>query len=345
MQKTSSTDSNNFADQLQSAAQAKEAKPQTGFCSLLAVKRVFEKQTSRGTPMLFVDLGDKTSGFTVSIFDNNPYFEFFKTQAIEGSVVLMMGRSNFYQDRFSPEIVEVRKLEAEELAQYPCDNLVPTSKESPESLWKEFQEHIAKIEDEKLRDTVNHVMASIETQFKVVPAGISMHHAYRHGLMEHTVHLLRIVDRLAPLYPEVDAGLARAGAALHDIGKIFEYDHGAFTSKFGREGILFGHSVIAYRMAREAGQKEGLHPIVLERLEHLILSHQGAREFGAAAIAATPEAIFVHYCDNLDAKMGAVQKAMSDASAGQSFTDERVGALDTKLLVEPLPEQSEKSED
>ena len=161
-----------------------------------------------------------------------------------------------------------------------------------------------------------------------------MHHGYRHGLLEHTTRMARAAKALLPLYPEVDPDLALAGVLLHDIGKTVEYE-GTLAPRKSRPGILQGHVVLGYQMVRKAGLKARLDPERLERLEHVILSHQGKLEWGAAALAATPEAVFVSMIDNLDARMGMVQAALRQAPAGQEFS-ERLPGLETPLLTRPI---------
>jgi 3'-5' exoribonuclease len=165
-----------------------------------------------------------------------------------------------------------------------------------------------------------------------------MHHAYRHGLLEHTTHMARACQALLPLYPEVNADLAMAGVLLHDTGKTIEYE-GTLATKRSRRGLLQGHVVLGYQLVRKAGLKAKLDAELLERLEHIVLSHQGEPEWGAAVYAATPEAVFVSLVDNLDAKMGMVQRALRQAPAGEEFS-ERLPGLSSPLLTKP-PGKSE----
>jgi 3'-5' exoribonuclease len=97
---------------------------------------------------------------------------------------------------------------------------------------------------------------------------------------------------------------------------------------------LQGHVVLGYQLARKAGMKAKLLPDLLERLEHIILSHQGEPEWGAAVYAATPEAVFVSMIDNLDARMGMVQRALRQAVEGDEFS-ERLPGLNSALLTRP----------
>ena len=168
------------------------------------------------------------------------------------------------------------------------------------------------------------------------PAAVSMHHAYRHGLLEHTVRMARAARALLPLYPEISPDLALAGILLHDIGKTLEYQAGMSTRR-SRLGILQGHVVLGYRIVRRAGLRSGLDPDLLERLEHIILSHQGELEWGAAAMAATPEAVFVSMVDNLDARMGMVQQALRQSQPGGDPFSEYLPGLKAPLLTQAPP--------
>jgi 3'-5' exoribonuclease len=161
-----------------------------------------------------------------------------------------------------------------------------------------------------------------------------MHHGYRHGLLEHTVHMARAGKALLPLYPEVDPNLAMAGIILHDAGKTIEYE-GTLATRRSRRGILEGHVVLGYQLARKAALKAKLDQDRRERLEHIILSHQGELEWGAAVYAATAEAVFVSMVDNLDARMGMVQRALRQANEGDEFS-ERLPGLNTQLLTKKV---------
>ena len=146
--------------------------------------------------------------------------------------------------------------------------------------------------------------------------------------------MLQAARALLPVYPQVDPDLALAGIVLHDIGKLEEYE-GDFAVKTSRIGTLQGHVVIGFRVARKAALLSKLNPDLTERLEHIILSHQGEKEWGAAAMAATPEAVFVSMVDNLVAKMGMVQRVLRNAPEGDTFSDFLPGLQTRVLLTQP----------
>ena len=304
------------------------------FTSVLLIKRLTERPTKTGNPFLSAELGDKTGTFTCNCFSDNPAFEFFKSLK-EGAIVRIEAKVDYYQNRLSPRLLRAEEVNPEQLADSALmANLVETAPEDADKLWAEFQEHIASIIHADLRATVQAVVDEIGEIFQTAPAALSMHHAYRHGLLEHTCHMARVCKALCPLYPEVDADLAMAGVLLHDTGKVVEYQ-GALSTARSRKGILQGHVVLGYQLARKAGIKTKLSPDLLERLEHIILSHQGELEWGAAAIAATPEAVFVAKIDDLDAKMGMVQRLLRQAGENDEFSDKHLGLNSQLLLTKP----------
>ena len=310
------------------------------FSSLLVVKKLASKTASNGNTFFSLELGDRTGSFTCTVFNDSPVFEALKS-AGEGGVVRIEGKVEFYQGRLSPRLARAVPLDESELgAPGVLENLVETPPEDHHALWQEFLTFIERIKNDELRMTVRGVFEEIGDTFRWSPAAVAMHHAYRHGLLEHTVHMARACAALLPLYTEVDPDLAIAGVLLHDTGKAIEYE-GTLATKRSRRGILQGHVVLGYQLARKHGIKARLDSDRLERLEHVILSHQGEPEWGAAVYAATPEAVFVSMIDNLDAKMGMVQRALRQAGANDEFS-ERLPGLSSQLLTRKLPPIQEK---
>ncbi len=305
------------------------------FASLLVVKKLLTKTASNGNTFLSAELGDRGGSFACTIFGDSPAFEALKSGG-EGSVVRFEGKVEFYQGRFSPRPGRVEIVPEAELTAQPgaIENLVETSPEDAAALWAEFNGFIDAIKHDEIRMTVRSVFEEIGDNFQWSPAAVAMHHAYRHGLLEHTTHMARACKALLPLYPEVHADLAMAGILLHDTGKVIEYE-GTLATKRSRRGILQGHVVLGYQLARKAGMKAKLAPELLERLEHIILSHQGEPEWGAAVYAATPEAVFVSMIDNLDAKMGMVQRALRQSVEQNEFSERLLG-LNSVLLTKPV---------
>src|SRR4051812_1018235 len=193
------------------------------FTSLLVVKKLAAKTASNGNSFFSLELGDRTGSFTCTVFNDSPVFEALKL-AGEGAVVRIEGKIEFYQGRLSPRLAKAIALaEAELGAPGLLDNLIETAPEDAKALWTEFNQFIDNIGHVELRATVRAVFDEIGETFRWSPAAVAMHHAYRHGLLEHTIHMARACKALLPLYREVDADLAMAGILLHDTGKAIEY--------------------------------------------------------------------------------------------------------------------------
>jgi 3'-5' exoribonuclease len=145
-----------------------------------------------------------------------------------------------------------------------------------------------------------------------------MHHAYLGGLLEHVVSLMKLCDLVVRNYPEIDRDLLLTGAFLHDIGKIYELSYERSFS-YTTRGQLLGHMIIELEMlqdkvARVPGFPERLKTLV----EHLIISHHGQYEFGSPKLPMFPEALMLHYLDDLDSKMESMRSHLArDPNEGE----------------------------
>ena len=308
--------------------------PATRFEGVLLLRRLQTRRARNGSEFLTAEFGDRTGSFSSAVVPVSSLITSFQTLQ-EGDVVRVTGWSGIYQDRFSPRFEAVERMAPEECPDL-LDGLLEKSPIPLEELQDGIAEALEAIAHHDLRATVESALAEAGDGFVNGPAAVSMHHAYRHGLLEHTVRMARAARALLPLYPEISPDLALAGILLHDIGKTLEYQAGMSTRR-SRLGILQGHVVLGYRIVRRAGLRSGLDPDLLERLEHIILSHQGELEWGAAAMAATPEAVFVSMVDNLDARMGMVQQALRQSQPGGDPFSEYLPGLKAPLLTQAPP--------
>ena len=326
-----------------SAAALKSLPANSPFSGIFLLKKCAVRTAKTGMPFYSLELGDRTGTFSALVFSDNLAGVALR-DVPEGAVVRVGGIAESYQGRFSPKLDAVEALSEEEVeASGALGDLVESSPEDFDALQAELDERVAAIPDESLRAVAASDFAEIRETFLNPSAAISMHHAYRHGLLEHSCHVARVARALLPLYPQVDPSLAIAGALLHDVGKTVEYTQGLATRKT-RAGMLQGHVVLGYRIVRKHGIKNRLAPEILERLEHVVLSHQGELEWGAAALAATPEAVFVSLADNFDAKLGMVQAALRNAvPGGPEFSEYLPGLKSSLLLTPPFPEAEAES--
>ncbi|MDR1255694.1 MAG: HD domain-containing protein [Puniceicoccales bacterium] len=283
---------------------------------------------------LDVKVGDKTSNFSCKIFGSSPFYNFFKT-AKQGAIIILEGIVKQFNGAFSPDISVAKELSAKEISDGNFEQfLIPCAEEGRTTLKAALDGAIGTIADETLRKTVVGVISELGDCFEIKPAGTMMHHAYKSGLLEHTVHAVRAGQALLPLYPFVDHDLAIAGLILHDVGKVVEYGD-ELVAQRTKAGILQGHLVIGYKIVRRVALQKKLSDDLLERLEHILLSHHDLPEFGTVVRPATPEAFFVALVDNLDAKMGMVEQLLKTTSPANVFSEKHFG-LDSRILVEKI---------
>ena len=320
-----------------SVSEIKQLDKGANFETVLLVRRRSTKKGRTGNAFIQVEVGDALDTFVFNCFEGTSVFQFFKKTPINSpQVIRLQGEIEFYNDKLSPRMSGVEEV-ADDSYQDWLGRLVEKPQESVEELKEALFDFIHQIKCVRLLNTVRQVFEDLGEVFYTSAAGIYMHHAYLSGLLEHSVHVARVVRALLPLYPQVNADLAIAGALLHDIGKVLEYQYSIEGITKTRIGRLQGHVVLGYRVVRSAALRHKLESDYLERLEHIILSHQGEPEWGAAVYPSTPEAIFVAVSDNFDAKMAMVQQQLKKSTPQQIFSD-FVAGLQTQLLTQAIGE-------
>ncbi len=324
-----------------SVSELKQLENGASFDTIVLVRKRNTKRGRTGNLFIQVEVGDALNTFTFNCFEGTPVFQFFQEVPCKTpQIVCMNGQIEFFGDRLSPRINHVEEIVDGSYEDH-LGRLIEKPDEPVPELKKELFDFIDQIKNPRLSATVKQVFEDVGEAFYKSAAGIFMHHAYLNGLLEHSVHVVRVVQALLPLYPQVNVDLSIAGAILHDVGKVLEYQFDAIEGiSKTRIGRLQGHVVLGYRLVRSAALRHKLEPDLLERLEHIVLSHQGEPEWGAAVYPSTPEAVFVSLADNFDAKMAMVQHQLKRAIPQQVFSD-FVQGLQTHLLTQAVMDESE----
>ena len=224
-----------------------------------------------------------------------------------GHVIKVRAIAERYQGVMQLKIQRTRSAHESE-----CDPkaLMPVSAEDPDALEAEMDRWRTSVKDAHLLALLAAIFEDplFRPRFLVSPAAEVLHHPFLHGLLEHTVTLLRAADAVTAVNPRVDRDLLVTGVLLHDIGKTDELSS---EGRFGYTvpGTLIGHVVLGTLRVAEAIEKIPDFPEELRlRVLHMILSHHGRREFGAPVVPMTPEAFCLHQLDNLDAKLEAADR-------------------------------------
>jgi 3'-5' exoribonuclease len=172
----------------------------------------------------------------------------------------------------------------------------------------------------------------IAQAYRNAPAAKTLHHAYIGGLLDHVVSLFRSCDLICRNYPHVNRDLVLAGAFLHDVGKIHELTYNRSFS-YTTRGQLLGHMVIELEMLRaKVALVPGFPAELTTLLEHLIISHHGQYEFGSPKLPMFPEALLLHYMDDLDSKMESMRAHFERESELESAWTSYNASLGRPLL-------------
>ena len=242
-----------------------------------------------------------------------------------GDFVAVRGKCQLYQNGLQIILTHIRKVDA---ATLNLEDFELRPEKNVEELLIRMKEILLGIEDPAVRGLMECFLIDdpLITKLAQSGAGVKAHHAYPGGLVEHITNMLEVAVRIADLYPAVDLSLLLAGVFLHDLGKVREMNfENAFV--YTDEGQLLGHMSIAVEMVTEKiAEMEQLSgetfPTEIElRLKHMILSHHGSYEHGSPRLPMTPEAIVLHFLDNLDAKVHEFARTIGeDPSGGSSWT-------------------------
>jgi 3'-5' exoribonuclease len=182
----------------------------------------------------------------------------------------------------------------------------------------------------------------IAAAYRNAPAAKTLHHAYIGGLLDHVVSLFRSCDLLSRNYPQVNRDLLLTGVFLHDIGKIHELTYMRSFS-YTTRGQLLGHMIIELEMLQaKLAQFPDFPPELKTLLEHLIISHHGHYEFGSPKLPMFPEALMLHYLDDLDSKMESMRAHFErEAGSDSSWTSYNPSLGRTLLNTEKFLKKKE----
>jgi len=265
----------------------------------------------------------------------------------EGSVVSICGRVEIFREKVQVIVEDATPVAAD------SDMLLaflPNSRFPIDEMWSALGQIVASVEDVWVRRFLQSLMEDpeISAGIKRAPAAKVIHHAHIGGLLEHMLSVCRLLDHVAGhyrrYYPDLlDRSLLIAGGILHDLAKIWELSYaGAFG--YTDEGKLVGHLVMGCELVdRVVRTMDGFPEMLRLRLRHLVVGHHGKLEYGSPQLPQTPEAIVLHYVDDMDSKVNLLHTAISGA-AGQPWTP-YIRSLGRSLLnvyndvtLSPLPD-------
>lgn len=224
-----------------------------------------------------------------------------------GDIVKIRGPVSDYRGKPQLKVTQIRLAQKDE---FDIENIVPRSKKTEE----ELRERIFELTDMVENDYIKSLMMSFWddedflNNYLKATAGKLWHHSYIGGLAEHSINVTEICVTLSERYPFIDRDLVIFGGLFHDMGKIYQYDITSYID-YSDEGRLLGHiSTADSEIVIQAENIDDFPPMLLTKLRHLILSHHGNLEFASPVVPQIPEAFLLYYADELDSKMGAIDR-------------------------------------
>ncbi|MCH8923032.1 MAG: HD domain-containing protein [Planctomycetes bacterium] len=249
--------------------------------------------------------------------------EFFKVRAV------------YRQSKYGPQL-DIRRIrpttDADAADGFDPNMLLPRSRFDAEEMYDELRAIAERhIENAALRELVCDILSDNRDALLGLPAATRNHHAFVGGWLEHVLSVTRTCVYLAEKYheqypnmqPPLDTSLVVAGGILHDIGKLRELEQDVQGASYTSEGSLIGHILQGRDIVREAAAGRELDAEILLRLEHIIVSHQRLPEWGSPKPPMTPEALIVHYADDLDAKYQMMQAILVDDASDGPLTSRK----------------------
>lgn len=193
--------------------------------------------------------------------------------------------------------------------------------------------YISQIDNVALKRITSELFEENLVDFLTYPGGAKIHHAFLGGLAYHTIGMLKLASAFLTIYPYLNKDYLFSGIILHDLGKIYEYTD-VQNAEFDIRGNMLGHLVMGAmeveKKATELGYN-GLEEVLI--LEHILVSHHGQLQFGAAKRPITAEALLIWYIDTIDSKFEELGTALENTKPG-TFTDTML-VLDKIKIYKP----------
>jgi len=273
-------------------------------------------QKRNGENYLTVTLSDRTGSLKGVVWTN---VRDISDNVASDDFVKVKGSVSEYRDTLQFVATEIVRVSPESIN--PSDFL-PSTRRNIDKMFIRLLKITASLENRYLKKMFDKFWEDIDfvRQFKTAPAAKKMHHAYIGGLLEHTLSMALLADRINGHYSGVDRDLLMAGVVVHDIGKVKEFDY-KYAIDYSDEGRLLSHIVIGIRMLEEKIEMIDAFPEKLALLlKHMIVSHHGSLEFGSPEPPKTIEAVLLHFIDEIDSKMNGIREFISSGDPNEAWT-------------------------
>lgn len=295
-----------------------------GFC---IIKTIDRKTSTKGDSYLDITLGDSDGEINAKLWRYVPEIH---GEYTANEIVKVRGLISEYNGNDQLRIERIRHTEQSD--DVKPEDFVKSADYSGEDMFNELIKIADSFNDSDLKAIVTAILNDNRLQILYWPAAFKLHHAVRGGLLLHTLSIVRLAQSVCKIYPFVDEELLISGAILHDIAKLQEYtvaDSGIATG-YSVEGNLLGHLTMGAMLVNEYAKKLNINKKTAMLLEHMLLSHHGEPDFGAAVRPGFIEAELLSELDLMDSRIYEMHEAVS-ATAPDDFS-QKLWAMDNRKL-------------
>ncbi len=295
-----------------------------GFC---LIKSLDKKTSSKGDTYLDMTLSDADGEINAKLWR---YSAELHGEYTINELVKIRGIVSQYQGADQLKIEKIRHVVPEDGVN--AGDFVKSADYSGEQMYNELYSIAEGFKDEDLKKIVTAILDDNRLSLLYWPAAFKLHHAMRGGLLFHTLSIVRLAEGVCGVYPFIDRELLLSGAILHDIAKLSEFkvaDTGVATG-YSAEGNLLGHLAMGAMVIDKYAEKLNINKKTAMLLEHMVLSHHGEPEFGAAVRPMFIEAELLSELDLMDSRVYEMHEAVSAAPA-DDFSG-RIWAMDNRKL-------------
>jgi 3'-5' exoribonuclease len=275
-------------------------------------------RTGRGGDTIFLVLQDASGQRAARVLSQG---DGVRDEFEAGEFVKVEGHASRQPRGLELAVERIRRVypEQDRLDGFREEDCVPSAPRPIDDMWNELRARVDRVANPWVQQLLAAIMDRHGERLRTWPAAVTVHHAYRGGLLEHVLAIADSGERLARVYG-ADADLLLAGAILHDVGKLEELTYDGVAS-YSRAGNLIGHITIGVVMVREAAAGiTGFPEDLRDRIEHLVVSHHGERELGSPVEPMTEEAFILSALDDLDARLHQFRRHVREDEGGGEFT-------------------------
>lgn len=296
------------------------------FDETFAVKYYKRSATRNNKPFIDIELTDKTGSIRGKIWSD----DIVNCREVNvGDVVKVNGTIEEFNGRLQFRITNLS-----EEKDFRLDDYQMKSKNDTEKMFGEIEKAIKDIKNPHVKSFLEKIFSDdkFTEEFKVASAAYTVHHNYVGGLLEHTTEVISLAKTLLKKFPKLNSDVLIAGALLHDVGKIQEFEIGTAIS-ITKEGKLLGHIFLGTEYAKNKAHKD-MPQDLLDEILHLILSHHGELQFGSPVVPMTAEAVALAMCDRTSSNTNMAYYAIHEGNITNEFTEYH-RQLGTELYKSP----------